>query len=96
MTPESRNSSLLGNDSVNTFQRKRTRNNRRALFSVVSAAFVATQLCSKHNSAAKNQHATIEEAVFSVGSSPRLYNEDLRQLEGELSRVAESAVAAEN
>jgi hypothetical protein len=28
-----------------------------------------------------NQHATIEEAVFSVGAAPRLYNEDLTQLE---------------
>jgi hypothetical protein len=49
MTPESRNSSLLGNGSVNIFSRKRT-------------------------------HATIEEAVLSVGADPRLYNEDLRQL----------------
>jgi hypothetical protein len=28
-----------------------------------------------------NQDATIEEAVFSVGAAPRLYNEDLRQPE---------------
>jgi hypothetical protein len=27
-----------------------------------------------------NQHATIEEAVFSVRATPRLYSEDLRQL----------------
>jgi hypothetical protein len=27
-----------------------------------------------------NQHATIEEAVFSVGTTLRLYNGDLRQL----------------
>jgi hypothetical protein len=26
-----------------------------------------------------NEHATIEEAVFSVGAVPRLYNEELRQ-----------------
>jgi hypothetical protein len=30
-----------------------------------------------------NQQATIEEVVFSVGPAPRLYNEDLMQLEGE-------------
>jgi hypothetical protein len=33
---------------------------------------VATQLRSKHISAAVNQHATIEEAVFSVGRSEKL------------------------
>jgi hypothetical protein len=33
---------------------------------VVLAALVATQRCGKHISAAVNQHATIEEAVFSV------------------------------
>jgi hypothetical protein len=54
------------------------------------------QRCGKHISAAVNQHATIEDAVFSVGVAPRLYNEDLRQLELELSRVPELAVAAEN
>jgi hypothetical protein len=27
-----------------------------------------------------NQHATVEEAVFSVGAVPRLYNEDLTKL----------------
>jgi hypothetical protein len=32
-------------------------------------------------SAAVNQHATIEEAVFSVGAAARLYNEDITQLE---------------
>jgi hypothetical protein len=57
------------------------RKNRRAVFSEVSAALVASQRCRKHISAALNQHATIEEAVFSVEASPRLYNEDLRQLE---------------
>jgi hypothetical protein len=60
------------------------RNNRRAIFSVVSAALVATQQCCKHISAAVNEHAKIEEAVFSVGVAPMLYNEDLRQLELEL------------
>jgi hypothetical protein len=54
------------------------------------------QLCGKHISAAANQHATIEEAVFSVGAALRLYNEDLTQLELELSRVPELAIAAEN
>jgi hypothetical protein len=45
------------------------------------AASVATQRCGKHISAAVNQHATIEKAVFSVGAAPRLYNEDFTQLE---------------
>jgi hypothetical protein len=44
-----------------------------------------TQLCGKHISVAVNQSVTIEEAVFSVGDAPRLYNEDLKQLEFELS-----------
>jgi hypothetical protein len=56
---------------------------------MVSAALVATQRCGKHISAAVNQHATIEEAVFSVGAAPRLYNEDLTQLELELRWVPE-------
>jgi hypothetical protein len=67
-------------------------NNRRAVFSVVSAALVATQRCSKHVSAAVNQEATIEKAVFSVGAALRLYNEDLMEIELELSRVPELAV----
>jgi hypothetical protein len=32
-----------------------------------------------------NQHAAIEEVMFSVRAAPRLYNEDLTQLELELS-----------
>jgi hypothetical protein len=44
-------------------------------------------MSSKHISAAVNQHSTIEEAVFSVGSAPRLYNEDLRQLRDTIERV---------
>jgi hypothetical protein len=39
-----------------------------------------------------NQHTTIEEAVFSVRTAPRLYNEDLRQLELELRKSLEAAV----
>jgi hypothetical protein len=62
------------------------------VFSVVSAAFVATKRCNKHISAA----ATIEEAVFSVGTAPRPYNEDVRQLELELRESPELAVAAKN
>jgi hypothetical protein len=38
-------------------------------------------------SAVANQNATIEEALFSVGSAPMLYNEDFKQLEWELSRI---------
>jgi hypothetical protein len=45
------------------------------VFSVVSASLIATQRCG-----AVNQHATIEQAVFSVGATPRSYIEDLRQL----------------
>jgi hypothetical protein len=56
-------------------------NNRRAVFSVVSGAIVATQQCGKHISAAANQHPTKEEAVFSVGAAQSLYNEDFKQLE---------------
>jgi hypothetical protein len=56
---------------------------RRSLW--VRAALLATQLCGKHISAAVNQHATIEEAVFPVGVAPRLCDEDLTQLERELS-----------
>jgi uncharacterized protein YutE (UPF0331/DUF86 family) len=36
------------------------------VFSVVRAARVATQRSGKHISAAMNQHAAIEEAVFSM------------------------------
>jgi hypothetical protein len=64
-----------------------------AAFSVSNVALVATQLCSKHISAAVNQHATIDKTVFFVGPP---YNEDLMQLELELSRVPELAVATEN
>jgi hypothetical protein len=42
------------------------------------------------------RQATIEKAVLSVGAAPRLYNEDLAQLERELSRVPELAIAVEN
>jgi hypothetical protein len=81
MTPESRNSSLLGNGSRNTSPLKRTRASIQELFfSLVRAVVVETQRCGKHISAAMNQYATIKEAVFSVGASPRLYNEELTQL----------------
>jgi hypothetical protein len=68
------------------------RNNRRALFSAISAARFATQRCCVHASAAVNQHATIEEAVFSAEAAPRPYNEELRRLEWELRESVESAV----
>jgi hypothetical protein len=35
-----------------------------------------------------NQHATIDEAVFSVASLLRLYNEDLRQLRDRIEEVS--------
>jgi hypothetical protein len=93
MTPESRNTSLLGNGSLNTFPRKRklATIQERCVF-VLSAALFATQRCGKHISEGVNQHATTEEAVFSVGAAPRLYNGDLRQLELELRESPELAV----
>jgi hypothetical protein len=66
------------------------------VFSVDRAAHLVTQLCGKHISAAVNQHAAIVELVFSVGAAPRLYKEDLTQLELELSRVLELTVAGED
>jgi hypothetical protein len=82
MTPESRNSSLLGNGSVNVFPRKRTTEDRCFLWFAPPRCYVT---CDKHISATVNQHTIIEEVVFSVGAAPRLYNEDLKQLELELS-----------
>jgi hypothetical protein len=67
-------------------------NNRRTVFSVVSVALVATQRCCKHIFAAVYQHATIQGAVFSVGPPRGYNNEDLKQLELELSQVPELAV----
>jgi hypothetical protein len=49
-----------------------SRNNRRAVISVVRSARVATQRCGEHVSASVNRYAIIEEAVFSVGP-PRGY-----------------------
>jgi hypothetical protein len=82
MTPESWNSSLLANVLVNTFQmEENTCNSTRAVFSVVHAALIVMQWCGKHISAAVNHHAIIEEVVFSVGATPRLYDEDLKTAE---------------
>jgi hypothetical protein len=58
------------------------------MFSAVRAALVATQRCSKHISTRVNQHAKVEEAVFSVEAAPRLYNEDLRQLRDRTEEVS--------
>jgi hypothetical protein len=92
MTPERRDSSLLHNGSENIAAYAKARYNRRAVFSVVRAARVATQRCCEHIFAAMNQHTTLEEAVFSVGVAPRPYNEDLRRLEWELRESPELAV----
>jgi hypothetical protein len=81
MTLESRNSSLLRNSSVNIPAEAHERNNRTAMCSLVRAASVAMQLWGKHISAAVNQHATLEEVVFSVWADPRLYKEDSRPAE---------------
>jgi hypothetical protein len=67
MTPESRNSSLLGNGSINTFPRKRTRSGIEEP--------VSKQWIGKHTTI-----GVLLETVFSVGAAPSLYNEDLRQL----------------
>jgi hypothetical protein len=55
------------------------RNNRRVFF-VFRSALVATQRCFKQIPVAVNQHATIDKAVLSA-PPPRLYNEDVTQLE---------------
>jgi hypothetical protein len=65
------------------------------VISAVNAALLATQRCGKRISAAVNQHATIEEEVFSLGAARILYNEDLTQLELELREPPELVVAAE-
>jgi hypothetical protein len=98
MTPGSRNSSLLGSGSVNTYipAGANVHNNITAIFSVVSAALFARQRCGKHISAAVNQHATIEKAVFSVGSSRGYIMRISGNREIKLSRDPVLAVAAEN
>jgi hypothetical protein len=55
------------------------------MFPAVCTASVVTQQCGKHISATVNQQATITEEVFSVGTALKLYNEDLMQLEIEMS-----------
>jgi hypothetical protein len=60
MTPESRNSLLLVNGSVNILAEANARNKRRTMFSTVRAALVAMQRRGKYISAAVNQHAIIE------------------------------------
>jgi hypothetical protein len=77
MTPESRNSSLLGNSSVNTIRWKRTRATIEwwcFLWSAQRHCYATVRL---HVSAAVNQHATVEEAVLSVGAAPTLYTVDI-------------------
>jgi hypothetical protein len=69
---------------------------RRVVFPVVRTTGAAMQQCDKHISAAVNQHATIEEAVLYVGAALRLYNDNLMQLELEMSQIPEMAVAAKN
>jgi hypothetical protein len=88
MMPENRNSSLLGNGSINTSRKRTLRNYRRAVFSVVRAALVAGQRRGKRTSASMNRHETIEEAVFPVGVAPMLYNEDLSLLKLEFIKSA--------
>jgi hypothetical protein len=81
MMPESRKSSLLGNGSVTTFPWKQMHATIEEWCFLWSAArHCITRLCS---------------GVL-CGSIMRLYNEDLMQLESELSWVLDLAVAAEN
>jgi hypothetical protein len=61
------------------------------VFSVVHTALVATKRCGKHLCSSESARNNKGSGVF-CGSSSRLYNEDLTQLELELSRVAELAV----
>jgi hypothetical protein len=35
-----------------------------------------------------NQYVTVDEAVFPVGATPRLYNKDLRELRDRIERVS--------
>jgi hypothetical protein len=51
------------------------------MISMVSVDLVAKQRYGNHISAAVNQNATMDEAVFPVGDAPMLCNEDLMQLE---------------
>jgi hypothetical protein len=89
MTPESRK--FIVRQRLDTHLPTNARNNTTTVLSVVRAARVATQRCGKHIYAAVHQHARIEEAVFSVGDAPRLYNDDLWQLQLELRESPELA-----
>jgi hypothetical protein len=60
MIPESRNSSLIGNGSVNILPRKRTLATIVERCFLWSEALIAKQRCGKHISAAVNQHASIK------------------------------------
>jgi hypothetical protein len=92
-TVEAEKQPLLGNGPYTRSRGTRhvcceARNNRRNVISMAWALLIATQRYGKHISSAVNQHATIEESVFSVGAAPRLYNEDLTQIELELRESA--------
>jgi hypothetical protein len=82
---------LPSNTRHNILAETNAGNNKRAAISVVSAVLVVRQRCSKPISAAVNQHATTEEAVFSVGAAPRLYSGDLKQLQLELSESGDGS-----
>jgi hypothetical protein len=78
MTPESRNSSLLGNGSANTFPRKRTR--------ATIEEPASEQRIGKHTI------EVLLETVFSMGAAPIVYNEDLGSCGIELRESLEMAV----
>lgn len=71
---------------------KHAGNNRTVVFTVASAALVPRKQSGKHISAAVKNTQTLEEAVFSMVATPRLYNEDIRQLELELRKSLEEYV----
>jgi hypothetical protein len=67
MTPERRNISLLGNGSgKHIIMEAKARNDRRAVFSLLISALVATQRCGKHISAAVNQCASTEDKLLTL------------------------------
>jgi queuine/archaeosine tRNA-ribosyltransferase len=76
-----------------------SRNNRSGVASGdlcgVRDALVAMQMSGKHLCSSESTLNNRGSCVF-CGSTSRLYNQNLRQLELELSRAPELAVAAEN
>jgi hypothetical protein len=88
-TVEAEKQPLIGNVRTHAAEERVTsRNNRRGVASGVLCGRAPPALLCNGAVNTMNQHATINEAVFSVGAAPRLYNEDLKQLELKCSRVS--------